>query len=58
MKLASKAIHHCFQENGSRGGSHYFSKLRKIHFNEAVLSFTPCPPSVLLLPFHLMTLLC
>lgn len=60
MKLASKAFHHCFQKNGSRGGSHYFSKLkmRKIHFNEAALSFTPCPSSVWLLPFHLITFLC
>lgn len=60
MKLASKAFHRCFQENGSRGGSHYFSelKMRRIHFNEAILSFTPRPSSVWLLPFHLMTFLC
>lgn len=41
MKLASKAFDHCFQENGSRGGFHYFFKSRKIHFNEGVLKLYP-----------------
>lgn len=49
MKLASKTFDHCFQENGSRADSHYFVKLRKIRFNEIILSFRP--PVLLLAGF-------
>lgn len=41
MKIASKVFDHCFQENWTRGCSHYFVNLRKMHFNKVILFFRP-----------------
>lgn len=41
MKIASKVFDHCFKENWTRGCSHYFVKLRKMHFNKVILFFRP-----------------